>query len=127
MWREAGTRRRLAVDLCFAIPGDIETLTGGYAYDRLLIAALRELGWNIRHLALGPSFPFPDAEDLSLAARAFAALAAGSLVLVDGLAFGAMPAIAAAEGKRLRLVALLHHPLAEETGLGAADCAALLE
>jgi glycosyltransferase involved in cell wall biosynthesis len=117
----------LAADLCFAIPGDIETLTGGYIYDRRLIAALRPLGWNIRHLALGPSFPFPDAEDLSLAARAFAALAAGSLVLVDGLAFGAMPEIAAAEGKRLRLVALVHHPLAEETGLGAADCAALLE
>jgi glycosyltransferase involved in cell wall biosynthesis len=117
----------LAADLYFAIPGDIETLTGGYAYDRRLIAALRPLGWNIRHLALGASFPFPDSEELSKTAGAFAALAAGSLVLVDGLAFGAMPGIAAAEGKRLRLVALVHHPLAEETGLGAADCAALLE
>ena len=117
----------MAADLCFAIPGDIETLTGGYAYDRRLIAALRALGWDIRHLGLGPSFPFPDAGELSMAAGAFAALAAGSLVLVDGLAFGAMPGIAAAERERLRLIALVHHPLAEETGLGAADCAALLE
>jgi glycosyltransferase involved in cell wall biosynthesis len=117
----------LAADLCFAIPGDIETLTGGYAYDRRLIAGLRALGWNIRHLALGSSFPFPDADDLSAAASAFAALAAGSLVLVDGLAFGALPQIAAAEGERLRLIALVHHPLAEETGLGVADCAALVE
>jgi glycosyltransferase involved in cell wall biosynthesis len=117
----------LATELCFAIPGDIETLTGGYGYDRRLIAGLRARGWTIRHLALGPSFPFPDQRDLSAAARDLAGLAAGSLVLVDGLAFGALPEIAAAEGERLRLVALVHHPLADETGLSAAAAAALRE
>src|SRR5215471_7180670 len=117
MWRGAGTRRRLAADLCFAIPGDIATLTGGYAYDRRLIRELTALGWRIHHLALGPSFPFPSAGDLADAARRFSALADGSLVLVDGLAYGAMAAIAESEAERLRLVALVHHPLAEETGL----------
>jgi glycosyltransferase involved in cell wall biosynthesis len=37
-------------------------------------------------------------------------------VIIDGLAYGAMPGIAGAEGRRLTLIALVHHPLALETG-----------
>jgi glycosyltransferase involved in cell wall biosynthesis len=115
----------LDADLCFVIPGDLATLTGGYGYDRRLIAELRQAGWKVRHLALGPSFPIPDAGDLAAAGESFAALAEASLVLVDGLAFGALPEVAEKEAGRLRLVALIHHPLAEETGLSGAASDAL--
>jgi glycosyltransferase involved in cell wall biosynthesis len=104
-------------DLCFAIPGNIETRTGGYIYDRHLMFELRRLGWAVVHLPWGASFPFPSPADLAGAARSLAELPAGSLVLIDGLAYGAMPAQAELEGRRLRLVSLVHHPLALETGL----------
>jgi glycosyltransferase involved in cell wall biosynthesis len=103
--------------LVFAIPGDIETRSGGYGYDRRVMAELKSLGWQVEHLPLPGGFPQPsDAERPETAAR-LAKLKDGSLVMIDGLAFGCIPEIVAAEAGRLRLVALVHHPLALETGL----------
>lgn len=113
--------------LVFAIPGDLATPSGGYAYDRRLIAELRDLGWSVEHLPLAGDFPRPSAGSLAAADAALAALAEGTLVLIDGLAFGAMPEVAAAHAARLRLVALVHHPLALETGLDAATAEALYD
>ena len=46
----------------FAVPGDLDTPTGGYAYDKRIIAELRTLGWEVAVLDLGSSFPRPDAQ-----------------------------------------------------------------
>ncbi|AYD04702.1 glycosyltransferase family 4 protein [Neorhizobium sp. NCHU2750] len=103
--------------LTFAIPGDIETPSGGYGYDRRVMRELLALGWTVDHMVLPGAFPHPAARDIHDVAARFSAIGDDSLVLVDGLAFGAMPQVATAEAARLRLVALVHHPLALETGL----------
>ena len=76
----------MAPDLYFAIPGDLETLTGGYVYDRRLAAELTRCGWSIEILSWAASFPHPSEADKAAAAASLAALPDGSLVLVDGLA-----------------------------------------
>jgi hypothetical protein len=43
----------------FAVPGDLATPTGGYAYDRRMIAELGRLGWQIDIVNLGDGFPMP--------------------------------------------------------------------
>jgi glycosyltransferase involved in cell wall biosynthesis len=104
-------------DMYFAIPGDINTLTGGYAYDRRLIAELRVLGHKIEHLHLSNRFPVPDATALADAAAQFAALPDHSVVIADGLAYGVMDTIAEQHAERLNIIALCHHPLMLEAGL----------
>jgi len=111
--------------LHFVLPGDPATRTGGYAYDRRIAAGLRALGCDVHGHALDASFPFPDAAALRHAGAVLQALDDDACVLVDGLALGAMPDVAAAHGGRLRIVALVHHPLAAETGLDSARAAAL--
>jgi glycosyltransferase involved in cell wall biosynthesis len=110
-------RPRLARKLWFAIPGDIDTRTGGTIYDKQMMAELLRMGWEVEHLAWPTSFPFPSAADIQIAAESLAVCPDGALVLIDGLAFGVLPDVAAAAAQRLNLAALVHHPLALESGL----------
>jgi glycosyltransferase involved in cell wall biosynthesis len=111
--------------LYFAYPGRLDLNTGGYAYDRRLIAGLKDLGWQVEMVALGEGFPFPDARALENAGAVLSALPDASLVLIDGLAFGVLDDWAQREAKRLDIVALVHHPLALETGLSGDQLIAL--
>ena len=103
--------------LAFAVPGDIDTVTGGYLYDRRLGDALAEAGHEVRYLRLGDSFPHPSGADMADALAQLQALPPDCPALVDGLAYGALDP----EGLshlRAPVVALVHHPLALEPGLG---------
>jgi glycosyltransferase involved in cell wall biosynthesis len=111
--------------LVFLIPGDLETRTGGYAYDRRIRDGLRGLGWNVDVQSLKGSFPQPPASALAHADAMLAAIPSGRRVLIDGLALGAMPVEAARHATRLRLMGLVHHPLALETGIDAGTAARL--
>ena len=100
----------------FAIPGDLESPTGGYAYDRHVMARLPELGLTVQHLALPGSFPLPSAADIAATAGALANVAADTVILFDGLAFSALPT-EIIRAIRQPLVAIVHHPLSFEPGL----------
>jgi len=101
----------------FVVPGRLDALTGGSIYDRRIVESLRGLGWSIDVHELQEGFPRPSRAARAHAAKVFAGLPPGAIVVVDGLAFGALPQIAAREAARLRLVALVHMPLAHEFGL----------
>jgi len=117
----------LSKRLHFLVPGDLGTRTGGYTYDRHIIDGLRESGWQVDVQSLGAGWPNPDDAARTFAGGVLDALPDGALVVVDGLAFGAMPELAAQQAKRLRWVALVHHPLALETGIDAATQSTLFD
>ncbi len=103
-------------EVYFAIPGDIETPTGGYGYDRRLMAELPSFGVAVTHLPLPSSFPSPSAADCATVAKEFSKLPGDATVLFDGLALGALPE-EVVKGIEQRIIALVHHPLALESGL----------
>jgi glycosyltransferase involved in cell wall biosynthesis len=113
------------VALGFAVPGSLDQPTGGYAYDRRLIAALRALGCEVDVVDLGDGFPYPCAATRQGALALLRALPAGRPIVIDGLALGVLPEAAAALAPTCPLIALVHHPLALESGITAETAAAL--
>jgi glycosyltransferase involved in cell wall biosynthesis len=109
----------------FAVPGDLATPTGGYAYDRRIVDGLRELGWSIDVLDLGDGFPRPAPDVQAAACAQLAAVPCDRPIVIDGLAFGVLPEAGEALRKSHVLVALVHHPLALESGLSADDAGRL--
>lgn len=100
----------------FIVPGDIESATGGYVYDRSIAAGLRALGWRVRVHALDASFPSATRDALAQAQRVLAELPDGACVLLDGLALGPMAQPIERHARRLNVVALMHMPRAAEFG-----------
>jgi glycosyltransferase involved in cell wall biosynthesis len=111
-------------DVAFLIPGDLTLPTGGYAYDRAVIRLLPAHGVEAIHVALPGAFPNPSAADLEDCAAIVAGLPPDCLLLIDGLAYGAMPE-ALIRGFSRPIVALCHHPLALENGISADRALAL--
>ena len=103
----------------FAVPGDLKSPTGGYAYDRRVMERLPDFGVSVVHLPLPASFPNPTDDDIAETMNALHARSRPSILVVDGLAFGAFtkPMLDKLEG---RVIALVHHPLFLETGLSHA-------
>ena len=102
--------------LAFAVPGDLATPTGGYGYDRRIIQELRELGWQVDVADIGGDFPFPGTAERANALAILSAVPCGCPIVLDGLAFGALPE-AGALRVRTPLIALVHQPLALDPGL----------
>jgi glycosyltransferase involved in cell wall biosynthesis len=112
------------VALGFAVPGSIDQPTGGYAYDRRVIAALRGLGCEVDIIDLGEGFPYPDAATCRSALERLCAAPTGRPIVIDGLALGVLPDAAKTLAATHKVVALVHHPLALETGIAPATAAA---
>src|SRR5262249_58029848 len=106
------------------VPGVLATPPGGYRYERRTMAELPAVAWRIEVVDVGAGFPYPAADPRATACARLAALPRHPVV-IDGLAFGALPEAAAALRASHRLVALVHHPLALESGLSAVDAASL--
>jgi glycosyltransferase involved in cell wall biosynthesis len=111
-------------NLVFVVAGPLDQRTGGYLYDARIVDGLRGLGRDVRVVELPGDWPAPDDAARDAFAARLAECADGAVVVVDGLVGGAAPGPIEAERERLRVVALVHHPLADEASGGRGELGA---
>lgn len=117
----------MAREVTLAYPGDLNTLTGGYIYDKRILAELGALGWVTHTLSLDHRFPAVDDSVRLQSAKILADANPNHTLVVDGLALGALGQYAQIIQAQRPFVALVHHPLALESGIDSTAAAALLQ
>jgi len=101
-------------ELVFVVPGRLDQLTGGYLFDRHIVEGLRARDRVVRVIELAARDPQADE-------AALAAVADGTKTVIDGLALAHLKQKVTGQARRLRLIAFVHGPLAQDTGLSPAE------
>lgn len=103
--------------LTLIVAGDLNQRTGGYIYDARIVEALRGAGRRVDVVSLAGRFPDADQQASDQLSAALNDLPDAAVVVIDGLAMGALPTVIAQHTERLAMTALVHHPLGDEQGL----------
>lgn len=114
-------------DIRLLVAGDPAQLTGGYRYDARMAEALGARGIEVRTTGLDGRFPDADATARESLTAALLQAPDRAVVVLDGLVMGGLPECIAPHCRRLTIVALVHHPLADEYGLETGVAARLRE
>ena len=105
-----------------AVPGDINSRTGGYLFDKHVLEAMNAAGQAVCLLALPGSFPRPTRFDADQTRKMLLECPPDVPIIIDGLAGGAIETSILDE-MQAPYIALTHHPLAFETGLSKPEVA----
>ncbi len=115
---EGVNRPRQDTPIHLLVPAPFDTVSGGYSYDRRIVAGLRAAGHAVAVVELAGRHPLADAEAETAARAALDAVPNGARLVIDGLGLPAFAPLADQLTAR-GAVALIHHPTALETGFGA--------
>lgn len=107
------------MQVALIVPAPFDTVSGGYAYDRRIVAGLRAAGHAVKVVELPGVFPLADEITRNAACAAWDALPDDARPVIDGLALPALQGMDDALAAR-GAVGLIHHPTSLETGLGDA-------
>ncbi len=113
------------MQLSLIVPAPLDAVSGGYAYDRRIVAGLHEAGHTVKVIELLGSHPLADEAARDAACAAWDGLPDTTRPIIDGLALPAFAGMEDALTAR-NAAGVIHHPTALETGFGEADRAGLL-
>ena len=122
--------------LWVVLPGGIDdpaAPSGGNRYDRVVLSLLSGAdptgtpiaARDVHEIAISGTWPSPGAAARAALSRALIDIPDKSDVLIDGLVACGVPELLEPHARRLRLIALVHLPLSDETGLPPDEAARL--
>src|ERR1700761_5920661 len=91
------------------VPAPFDAVTGGYEYDRRIVAGLRDAGHSVEVNELAGTHPLADEAARDAVCAAWDSVSAGSRPIIDGLALPAFAGLGDAVAAR-STVGLVHHP-----------------
>ena len=92
--------------IALLVPAPFDTVSGGYGYDRAIVAGLRAAGHDVDVLEIDGTHPLPDATAQASARDAWQRVAADAVPVIDGLGLPAFAALGDG-GKRVTALKLL--------------------
>jgi glycosyltransferase involved in cell wall biosynthesis len=106
------------------VPAPFSTISGGYGYDRRIVAELRLLGHDVLVAELPGRYPVADTLARDAVCAALDRLTPGTKTVIDGLA---LPAFAGLDDAiaSIGAIGLIHHPTSLETGTDPSEQARL--
>jgi glycosyltransferase involved in cell wall biosynthesis len=107
------------------VPAPFDAVTGGYEYDRRIVAGLRVAGHGVEVIELRGSHPLADEAARDAACAAWDSVSVDSRPIIDGLALPAFAGLDDALAAR-NTVGLIHHPTSLEVGFSETERANLL-
>lgn len=107
------------MNLHFLIPGDIDIFTSCYIYDRRIIEGLKSKGHIVKLHRLPDDFPFPSKGSLQLCNQIIKTIPKSEPIVIDGLAFGAIPSILKVVYGMNPIIGLIHLPLSVDPNYSA--------
>ncbi len=96
--------------IAFIVPAPFDAVSGGYAYDRRIVAGLRQAGTEVRVVELPGRHPLPDDAGRDAARAAMDGLG-DAVAVIDGLCLPSLDGLDLSHA-----VGLIHHPTALEHG-----------
>jgi glycosyltransferase involved in cell wall biosynthesis len=112
------------MQLRFFLPDHADRTTGGHAYDRRMVEALRRMGHDAAIVPVRGRLPLADAAACDAAAAAWRDCPSPCIRVIDGSALAAFLPLADALGAT-QMAGLIHHPTSLEAGFDEADHARL--
>ena len=112
-----GTGLSTGGTLCLLVPGPLDQRTGGYLYNRRMMAWLADRGWQVSVPRLEGRFPDPDARAGKAVADAFGACPEDTTLLVDSLVLPTLAEVPRDVVRGRTIIALVHHLASDETGI----------
>lgn len=94
----------------FFYPGNINTKTGGYIYEKNILDYANQINFKISKIALSSNYPFPNENNLNDLKKKITELPLDAILIFDGLILESLRPIID-DLKDYKIIALIHHPL----------------